>query len=843
MHNNSSVNLFNSNSTKQNKIIDLISNLKENILIHKNKITLFNTIENTTNNGISKNSSFFPQSSPRGKVIAWCAVFHVIKSRAPNNIKELEDFIRNLSLQNDYTLGVGRSKQYLNEYLTKNSVKSFGSGQFYNLKLIKKKAIETSKILLENNYDNQQINSIKKIKKVYKLKSLYKNFVNNPISTYKNFSNDKLANEMFGKHIAAISKSIKQDGEIYDINLMPVPDYITTDNNLNIENLYHRSSTFAKMQHFNTTKFIKLSNKLNINNTGITLSKWQHTIKSIKNDRIQNTQTKDAKNILKEYAQQAEQILDSEELKKLKILTISCKELNFSLHAQELYAMITKVCNYLKIQNLDNLENETKIRIQDNIARLHMFLTMLVTLHNYNHIKFTAILEPIIHELSILIHEIININKKPFITYEEFNKSIDNEFLSENGILKINRKYNKISICGFPANSGMHAHTLGLYISKNILNIDHTNKTEYSFKEYGNDHYYETIDTNADILEISKGDKFPSIHIVNGSIMNGFNLYTNGIDLNKFVNSLFEDGIFNNNRHNVIILDSTNSDYNNLKLDDKIQSLINDELLSIIIWESWQKMKLLGTDQAQFGRVVVLSAKDILDEKLKSITQLVDTDIIKLDMQIGLLFQVCRKEYNKYCKFNFENGETLRSKTWVDSMEMYQVGPFLTNKSINRVLRLYNPIFRRSSFGFNFVSVSNNRVSAGSEPNIDIKIFSSVLNKLIKNTNNNYKKIVCLNNLVQELNYYFSELKIDLFLISQIEIIELISYLFLVQIIIEDRQYQSLKNKLNNNNILNICNQFLKCSKDNYHKLITHYLNRSKKTLSIITNLKIKLRV
>ncbi|HMT02759.1 MAG TPA: hypothetical protein PKD00_05535, partial [Burkholderiales bacterium] len=741
-------------------------------------------------------------------------------------IKELEKFIKDIFQKNDFTFGRDRSEQYLNEYLKEESVKSYG-GQLYNLKLIKNEAIKSSEFLLKKEYSEKETKSAEKIQKIFKLKSLYKKFVNNPSKTYKTFSNDKLANEMFGKHIATISTSDNQ---------IKVPDYITTDQYLD----YHRSAYSAKQQTFHTTNLRILSDPSKITTLGVTLSNWQGAIERTKNDRMQNTQTKDAEDILKQYAKTSQQILSSEELKKLK--AISFYKFNFSLHAQEVHEMIIKVCNHIENNGLNNIQNENSNRIRDNIARLHMFLTMLVTLHNNNHIKFTAMLEPVIHELSILVYEITNINSTPFITHQEFNQAIKKEFLEENGTAKINKKYENISASGYTANSGMHAYTVGLYISKIILNNNDENKTLYSFKEYGKDHYYET-ENIANSLGIPKNDNSPNIHIVNGSVMNGFTPYTRGVDINKFIGNLLEEGMFRNNKHNIIVLDNTNANYDNLKLDDETQILIDKGLLTIVVWESWQKMGILGTDQAQYGRVVVLSSKSILEKKLDSINQEAEKDIIKLDMQIGALFQICRKQHNKYRELNFKNGETLRSKIGVNSSEMHQIGPFLVNNDIKKVLKVYKPAFIRNSFGFNFISIVGSRISAGTEANIDIKIFSSVLKKLIKNTADNQEKIICLNNLIYELNNYFSTLKINSLSDSKLEIIELMSYLSLVQMVIQYPRYYNLKNKLNNDNIIKICDQFLKeHNKKHYNELIYKYLEGSKKSLSIIANLKLKLR-
>lgn len=141
--------------------------------------------------------------------------------------------------------------------------------------------------------------------------------------------------------------------------------------------------------------------------------------------------------------------------------------LNFNLHAEQVFFSIKQICHHPALEKLDSLLMIKDLhRIENNIARLHLFLDILVRLHNYNHVNFTSIVEPIIHELTLLTYEINQISQIPIVDYSLFLKSLRYEFNNYDTAL-----FPNITILGFPANSGMHSHFLATKIAKKILNF------------------------------------------------------------------------------------------------------------------------------------------------------------------------------------------------------------------------------------------------------------------------------------------------------------------------------------------------------------------------------------
>ncbi len=839
--------------TEQRKIEDVLTLLSKSPLENldsEKRAEIFNYIQNINTEELGEISPSERKNKERLSdlrgTFMWCAIFQKIKSRLPKTINELEKFIQVYFLKKDFSLNTG-NESYLNIY--KYAAASPLINPKFDLTALRKKALEPSLFIQNKQYDLEDNEAAVKIQHIFKLNLLWQSLLIKPQETYRTFSNDKIATEMFGKHVAnSNDKKLNHNFITTDLLSARVKYYREWDGNKN--------STFNMMPNDQ-----ELEIEVSAKGTGNT--QWQNIIAEFGIDRYENTKTQKAIDILSRYAKNGEAILKSKELAKLKQVSSQNKSsLNFSLHAQEIYAIIVKVCSHPSLKLLDSQVPNIKTRIEDNLARLHMFLDILVNLHYNNHIKFTAMLEPIVHELSLLVYEITTeLTSKPIVTYEEFNQAVQNEFLGEaGGIFAINQENDQIGVNGYPANSGMHANTLGLHLINKILDINDANANEHIFWEYNQEYeqYHEINGTREIILggltvRVNEDPTLPDIHAVNGSVLDGFSKYTHGVvNLREFVEKLLAKNSFHNNRHNVIFLDTTNSDYNNIKLDDKTQKLVNQGSLTIILWESWQKMGLLGTDQAQYGRVIVLSSKSHL-QKLEPIKQLAEKDIIRLDMQIGALFQVSRKYHNKYREINFNNGKKMRDIVMADNpVERAKIGPFLTESSLSLVLDIYPsfPIYCRDSFGFNYVTFTESlfgfRVSAGSEPIIDIEIMSIALKKLVENTEGkSYKdKTKYLSELIDNLNDYFSKLNDKLIDFSKEEIKELISCLLLTQVVVDDGKYElALLNKLNNVNIIKICNMLLR-EKNNkvYNKLVNEYLEGSTKSISIITNLKSSLQ-
>ncbi len=947
---NNTNSITNKNEIKQSKIITLIKTIKNNptwISDTDNKSMVFAYIQDSNEYGISHNNSIFFNSTTRGQVFAWCAIFTIVRAILPKNIEVVENFIKRNFNQQDFSFS-NDTEKYLNEYISDRGgvIESYG-GSTYDLRLIKIKVNEcfSSQSQIHNDtLTDEQKPAYKKIQQMYKLKRLRRQFSSNP-DLYKQFTTDRIGVDMFGRHIAAVG--IRQNNTLVRKN----NKYISRDTNY--QSSYARNSVMRPIGDFHTSPGLPI-NTIPGFRLGLTLSRWQEAIqRSNKNGRqYQLSKSEYATSILRQFTSSTEMLLKSDEFKKLGELTLR-KNSNFSLHASEISHIMISVCSHDSLSNLGDLHLEDTNRIRDNIARLHMFLSMLVSLHNNNYAEFTAMLEPVLHELSLLVYEITQITKLPLVNHKEFIRTLKDELLgtghnvelvtdkslkyksnrigielcpaidqfedgeefksyeitnllnynlyfysdtkqnrllintmklydfphseltgnSENDItiiksyldnyglesyqlseqskgnLNLNKKaFSDIDVIGYPANSGMHAHTLGLLISKLILGVNNKNKDQFSFDEPNiNQQYHETEDTRSHILGLRKNDK-PDIHIINGSVMNVFTPYIQGNSINEYVKKQQQDEKLDK-PHNVIVIDNTNADYHNLQLDENVQSLINEGKLTLIFWESGQKFGLLGTDQAQYGRVFVVTKKENL-AKLDQLNAAAELDIIKLDQQIGSLLQG-RLQRNQYQRFNFENGKTLRDMI-PGNQDNQQVGPFLVNKKVNQALRIYQTPFMqsRNSFGFNYMTnLGRRRISAGSEQNIDIKISGLMLKKIVDHTEH-YEVLSdgiiyrSISKMVNTLNDYFSEINIDnVTNMSKDEVLELMAYLSLAQIVMYQPSYNKLGIKLNQKNVITICDKLLTGlnkneDKKEYDRLIKIHLDGSKKCFSVISDLK-----
>ncbi|MCC2667396.1 MAG: hypothetical protein K0S63_1312, partial [Gammaproteobacteria bacterium] len=447
----------------------------------------------------------------------------------------------------------------------------------------------------------------KKIQDIFRLKCLWDKLTADPI-LYTTFSNDKIANSMFGAHIAnfgfsPVTKSTRN--YVTDVRGPVISD-----------NVYHRSDPKGIAEHFHMMPAEEQGN-LTVPRAGTRRTKWQEAIHrfSVDENRLDNTKTPEGARVLKIFFRSASQILHSKEFMILRTIGYYSKyqNFNFSLHAQELYDMLTVVCEQPALNNLDFLMPPIRERVENNLSRTYLFLSMLVYLYNNNHVKFGALMEPLVHEISLLVLETITINQKPLINHEQFVQDIQKEFLSSPnafGTFNINhnRGYQNIKVIGYPANSGMHAYTLSLYIARIILEINDKINEPHFFSDYPAYAYYETIGNASKILKIKNNPDLPNIHIINLSVM-GYGGHTEGGNINTY---LGEASLFDYHKHQVVIIDATCTDYKHLALEQEFQDLIEEKKLTLIVWESGQKFGLLGTDQAQYGRVVVVSNQDKL---------------------------------------------------------------------------------------------------------------------------------------------------------------------------------------------------------------------------------------
>lgn len=427
------------------------------------------------------------------------------------------------------------------------------------------------------NKDIKYFSAVASVQHIIRLKSLWNRFLRNP-KIYAQFCDDKIAKKMFGQHIARVLYS--NVSILHKVTMGLISTAKANDPE------YHRLGTEDDEKEI----FSMIPNDPNIDPSleGTRKTPWQQAISSIGlNERNKSTMSEYGISILAKYAKSPKELLSSKELVRLRYIIQKSKKLglNFNLHAEQVFFSIKQICHHPALEKLDSLLMIKDLhRIQNNIARLHLFLDILVRLHNYNHVNFTSMVEPIIHELTLLTYEINQISQIPIVDYSLFLKSLRYEFNNYDTAL-----FPNITILGFPANSGMHSHFLATKIAKKILNISPNNQHLFGFYEHSNQ-YYETHDENLryKILEINAQEKHSSqIHFINNSVMNGFTPYISEVNLAEIIKDLF--AVNKLLQPKVLIIDNTNASSSVINLDSAILSLIESGALSLIYWESWQK--------------------------------------------------------------------------------------------------------------------------------------------------------------------------------------------------------------------------------------------------------------
>lgn len=697
-----------------------------------------------------------------------------------------------------------------------------------------------------------------KIQKIVRLKLLWKSFLKNP-DIYKDFSDDNIANNMFGMHVARIKKENK------NVNM----EYIT--NSKEVVTYYREGN--SEEQKFKAFPMDSTFTNIPVAFLGTGKSRWEKNIQKFLSNKNRQSHTKKiyANKILNNFASDFSALIRSKEFNKLKAISRRNKS-PFSLHAEEICNIMEWLYKCDKLKDLDKrnlLEFDIK-RIQSNIARMHMFLSMLVYLHNNSHTKFATLMEPLLHEISLLMLEIKHMSvTNEIIHLQEFSRSVNDEFLYSPGTFGVEEKHlSHLVVMGFPANSGMYAHSLSLILAQNILGIKPQNKKNFSFTVYKeSEHYFETKQPIRGLLKIKEVNDIksnPDIYLINASILDGFSPYSGGTNVNHLLEELLRT--VNIKKHTVLVIDITTTDYAQLRLSALVQNLLSKQLLTLIFWESWQKFGLLGTDQIQFGRIIVLTHKVNVPKLAESINAAKEDNKL-FDMQMGSLFQICRKQHHKYRQLHFQNGEILRSSLNQNIKDGFdKVGPFLSDQYLYTTLAIFENfgIQERDSFGFNNITITGKRISASCEPNIDIKIFGLYLKKLTTYTSSfldsknpreltrflrtpvelNQSKIESLRLLIIDINHYFSSIKIDNLLYAPNDkIIEFISYFLLAQCAMSHSKILSLKSELDVSNIFNSCKYFLKLdTSDEAYKLFKNNLELSNKFIEIIVDVYSKSR-
>lgn len=484
--------------------------------------------------------------------------------------------------------------------------------------------------------------------------------------------------------------------------------------------------------------------------------------------------------------------------------------------------------NYKQIYSIYSAEIETAI------IRLHFFLQVLVNIGLRYHYKFILIFELIIHELSLMIFFLNQANDNLFVSYDMLLNNTKKEFLFNNNL----QHMQNIDVFLLPANSGMHAHTLSIMILQNLLDINSENIDNFSANIVGEmPHYFECNNIRSEIIKIkfnlNHSVENCQVHFINDSFINR-QIYITPYDIDDYVKRL------NYNHHNILILDRTSNLGHSLNLSYEINRLINANQLTIIIWESWQKFGLLGTDQAQYGRSVVIGSKLMLS-KLTNLIPSIQNDMRNLDYQIAGLFQLTRANSIEYKNICYQNANKLRMILQIDTNHQ---GPFINNKELANVLKFFGHylIIYRESFGFNYTTFVQNRISVGAEPEFDIVILGNVLKIIKDRTSDNCNESI--NNILSYTKEYFDKLVLDVTIFNNYQnIVSLFTHLFILRFILIYYKYKKeLKiSILNLIKIKQICSYILRMDKINYKKLLD-MLDNSRNSIAIIVDIKNELK-
>ncbi|MDR3504289.1 MAG: hypothetical protein P4L79_17110 [Legionella sp.] len=367
----------------------------------------------------------------------------------------------------------------------------------------------------------------------------------------------------------------------------------------------------------------------------------------------------------------------------------------------------------------------------DAIKRISLLLELTHTFYEYHYPRYAFCIYVIIHEISLALLK---------QTDAQFLANSFNAFVSESkkaflSSLTLGEEQMVNShFVAFPALSGTNAYTLAMKLARQMKT--HTG-AEPKIKVC-TPSYYEFAHITKNNLTESDAD----IYILSaGPIVNKDGL-TPGVDINHFARrKLIEK---KRDKPLTIIVDATTALYSNLQLTLEVQALIESGQLSIILHESHQKFGLIHSDQAQYGRVLGLCAKDSYAEELIHTMRLNAQDDFNRhgDMRIGaFISSICGSSLEEIKQQHFSNGALLRNlliESLLSNKEIVTHKDMLTNldqlyfttsqhASFNNITR--NIIEPRDSFGhFSFTKIGvgkYHRISADASDRIDCLILAS----------------------------------------------------------------------------------------------------------------------
>lgn len=318
-------------------------------------------------------------------------------------------------------------------------------------------------------------------------------------------------------------------------------------------------------------------------------------------------------------------------------------KLNFIAKSSKFGTQKLAVCLKKMIEELPDLSPQA-------IQRIALMLDLANTFYAHNYPRFAFSVYAIIHEISLglLVEDRINLEK----SFQEFVAESKQTFYKSFGLQEEN--LSNSTFFASPTMSGTNAHFIATKLASKMWvqsgTVPKVKVLKPSYFEFDEIVQSTSRTSDADIVMMSAGP------IVNPEGL------TPGVDINRFVKRNFIQT--KRKKPMTIIIDATTTLYKNLKLDDEVKQLVDEGKLSIIVHESHQKFGLLHSDQAQYGRVFGVCAKNSYSETLiQEIQGNAQQDFNEhLDLRIGAFISCkCGETLEEIKEQHFTNGALLRN--------------------------------------------------------------------------------------------------------------------------------------------------------------------------------------
>ena len=296
------------------------------------------------------------------------------------------------------------------------------------------------------------------------------------------------------------------------------------------------------------------------------------------------------------------------------------------------------------------LENSPKLNA-DAVQRIALMLDITNTFYAHNYSRYAFCVYTIIHEISLSMLD----QKDKEQLKKEFDDFWDESLVTFKKAFGLSEGeeagYHSLAC---PALSGTNAYAIAKEFAATFMQTE--SGLAPTIKAFGPIYYeFEYITSMTDSLDAD-------IFLISAGPIVSFDGLTPGVDINLLVRRHIIDT--HRTKPTTIIIDTTTALYNNLKLDDDVQSLVKNGSVSLIVIESHQKFGLIHSDQAQYGRVFgVFSKKSFEDSALRSLFNCGKIDFKShIDMRIGAFISShCGEVLEEIKKQHFINGALLRN--------------------------------------------------------------------------------------------------------------------------------------------------------------------------------------